>query len=248
LLRNKIVATENQENSLPKNTWRILGLVAVLLLVVTVSAIGFISAGYFDPKPVGTLTAELPLQATVVQGQTQQLYWSDYDLTADNFSLRLTAAHQSGETDAGYGLLMGGDESAFLAAVSPLGYASIAYLKWPVQQPISEGVGTIDDLDGMIANGPPETENGKTIVWPISDSIQPVNRLLDWQTWPHINGGQKSNEIWIDKWGNSFTVWINRELLWKGRISISVSRVGLWSASFNEDSTINFQKLAIFSE
>lgn len=242
------MTTENQENTLPKNTWRILGLVAVLLLVITVTGIGFISAGFFDPKPVGTLTAEYPLQPEFIPTGTQQLNWLDDDLTASNFTLRLTAAYQSGEKDVGYGVAVGSDTAVFVVAISPLGNAAITHLQLPPSQPVvDEGIGP-DDLDNMIANGPSRNEAEQFLTWPISATAQSETPLLQWQPWPHINGGQDTNEIWLDKRGDEITVRINRELLWMRSFPISVSKIGLWAGSYNEAGTIDFKTLTIFSE
>lgn len=225
--------TDLQISPLPRQSWRILGLAAVLLLATTVTAIGLISAGFFDPKPAGELTAELPLQPQSVPAGMQRLDWLDYSLTADDFSLRLTAAHESGELDVGYGLALGGDDAALVVAVSPLGYAAVV----PFEPLFSQTESDLEELDSMIANRLP-VDTGE---WAGAS-------LFEWQLWPHVNTDQETNEIWLDKNGETMTVRINRELLWNGSVSLSVSQVGLWSGSFDKSGTIDFETLAIFSE
>jgi hypothetical protein len=247
LPKNKVVATENQENSLPKNTWRILGLAAVLLLIVTVSAIGFISAGFFDPKPVGESIAHIPLQPQSVPAGTQSVRWLIINLRADSFSLRLTAAYQSGDLDSGYGLALGSDESALVIAISPLGYTTITQFE-PLLPPTIGGEDSFDDLDGMIANGPTKSENNKTLMWPLMAAAGSENPLLEWQPWPHIHSDQETNEIWLDKRWETITVRINRELLWIGSVQNVGTQVGLWTTSFNQEATIDFESLILFSE
>ena len=225
--------TDPQTSPLPRQSWRILGLAAVLLLTATVTAIGLISAGFFDPKPVGELTAELPLQPQSIPAGTQSLNWLDYPLTADDFSLRLTAAYESGDLDVGYGLALGSEDAALVVAVSPLGYAAITHFE-PLPSQTNSNLG---ELDTMIANGPP-----------VNAAKQPGTPLLEWQPWPHVNTDQEPNEIWVDKRGETITVRITREILWTGNVSISASQVGLWSGSSNEAGTVDFETLAIFSE
>ncbi|MFZ0544974.1 MAG: hypothetical protein WAM60_06030 [Candidatus Promineifilaceae bacterium] len=235
--------SDPQTSPLPRQIWRILGLAAVLLLILTVSAISLISAGFFDPKPVGKETAELPLQTESIPAHTQTLRWLDERLTADSFSLRLTAAYQSGDLDSGYGLAFGGDDGALVVAVSPLGNAAVF-------QPGSLSLinNEPDNLDGMIANRPLGNSNDGVFVWPSSATSPPETPLLEWQPWPHVHTHEETNEIWLDKRGEELTIRINRELFWTGRISIPAAQIGLWSAAFNEATVIDFENLAIFEE
>jgi hypothetical protein len=217
-----------QASSLPKQTWRILGLTAVLLLVAAVTGIGFISAGMFDPKPVGELTAELPLQPITIPSKTEQLTWLDYDLPSGSFTVRLTAAYQSGSLDSAYGLALGSQEQALLIALSPTGYAAIQTFT----PPAAEG-----ELDNMIANHP---LNGT-----LSNSLVPI---LEWQPWPHINTGTGPNEIWLDQRGNTITIRINRELFWTDSFPIQFVKAGLWLTSYDEPVTITFETFFLFSD
>ncbi len=226
--------TTFKTNTLPKQTWRILGLTAVLLLIITVAAIGFISAGFFDPKPVGELTAELPLQPITVEANQQTFTWLDYDLTAESYTLRLTAAHQSGDPDSGYGLAIGNAQKTLLIALSPTGYAAIqTHQLNPTQIKNSSQ----DDLDNMIANRPSDNASTKT-----------TTSIFEWQPWPHVKTGNQTNEIWLDKHGRTITIYINRELLYTGPLTLSTPQIALYTATYNQPITINFEKLTIFSE
>ena len=235
--RHQYVGTTLKNNPLPKRTWQVLGLAAVLLLALTVGAIGFISAGFFDPKPVGEITAELALKPQYVPGQTENIQWQNEPLPADDFSLRLTAAYQSGDLDSGYGLALGADESVLIVALSPLGYVTIHQLERP-----STIVEDSADLNNMIANGPSFSP-------PKNEGLMADTTILDWQPWPHVNQGTETNEIWLDKRGDTITIYINREHLWTGPISPPPSsQIGLFTASFNKTTTIDFKTLEIFTE
>ena len=219
---------------LPRLTWHFLSLTAVLLLAITVVGIGFISAGFFDPKPIGEFTAELPLQPITVAADQQTFTWLDYDLTAESYSLRLTAAHQSGDLDSGYGLAVGNTEEALLIALSPTGYATI---QTHLLIPTEITTGNQNDLDNMIANNPS-----------LSQPSNQITPILDWQPWPHIQRGNETNEIWIDKNGRTLTIIINREQLYTGSLSFSTTQIALWTATFNQPTTINFEKMTIFAQ
>jgi hypothetical protein len=238
------VSVESQNDLLPKNTWRVLGLAAVLLLAVTVTAIGFISSGFFDPQPVGELRAELSPGLKFIASKSQQIQWLDYPLTAENFSLRLTAAHEAGELDVGYGLAVGSNESALVIGLSPLGYAGIFMLdSFGMQSRVNE-IESSDELDNMIANRLLESEQFLGGLFFLRTGSETI--LFDWQPWPHVRGEQETNEIWLDKSGGEIIIHINRELLWQGELLIPVSSVGLWSGSYNEAGTMDFNSLAIF--
>jgi hypothetical protein len=220
-----------EKTPLPRHTWRILSLSAVLLLLATVLAIGFISAGFFDPQPVGSLAAEIPLTAQSVPALGQSLTWLNHPLSDGGYSLHLTAAHQSGETDISYGLALGNEEAALVIAVSPLGYIAIHQRHVPISL-------AQDNLDNMIANNP---NLATTVPFSLTD-------LLPFQRWPHTNPGQAANEIWLDKQGDTITIRLNRELLWQGSFPLSpAARPGLWLASFNDQTTVEFQLLLIYT-
>lgn len=112
---------------------RWLGRVAGLLWVTAVILVLLIVLGTFDPKPVGGWQRELPLSPQTIEAGTQSIFWLAQDTPAQNYSLRLMTAYQSGETDVLYGLVIGDDEAYWVTAVSPLGYTAI----WEQQLPLT---------------------------------------------------------------------------------------------------------------
>jgi len=97
----------------------------VLLLLVTVLAIGVIASGIFDPAPAGTLLWHLDGKRLSPSAETRDITWLDENVPDTPITIHVTAVHNSGEEDIGYGLVLG-DEEAYLAiAVSPLGYLAI---------------------------------------------------------------------------------------------------------------------------
>jgi hypothetical protein len=148
------------------------------------------------------------------------------------------AAHQSGSPDSGYGLALGSSDEALLIALSPTGYLTIQEHQLQLGQAFGTGLtDSPDELNNMIANGPTANQT--------SDAIMPI---LTWQPWPHVKTGTQTNEIWLDKRGSELTVQINREYLYTGPTNFSPNKIGLWTAAFNEASTIDFKTLTIFSE
>jgi len=98
---------------------------AVLLLLISVLAIGLIASGIFDPTPVGTLLWQLEEKRMLISPQSRDIIWLEEKVPDLPITIRMTAAHRKGEKDSGYGLVVG-DEASYLAvAVSPLGYLAI---------------------------------------------------------------------------------------------------------------------------
>ncbi len=131
-----------------------------LLLGTAVLVIILILSGVFDPKPVGALVWERPLMPQTIPAHTRQIIW--LDAAPDSaYSLRLTAAHQSGETDIAYGLALGSDDDFLTVTVSPLGYAAVEetqssiinyhfpFQPWPHVHPDENEIG-LDVVDGRI--------------------------------------------------------------------------------------------------
>lgn len=111
--------------SLPLWTWRVLGITAVTLLLSAVVGIALISAGWFDPRPLGPLqTTRMPGLLRISAGESR-LQWVEQAPSQADFSARLLAAHGRGERDIGYGLAVGNAQSALVVAVSPLGYVRV---------------------------------------------------------------------------------------------------------------------------
>lgn len=104
--------------------WGFVGLVGVTAVIILL-----ILSGVFDPKPNGALVGERPLFPQIVAPQAQRITWLQESIPAGNYSVRLTAAQEAGETgrgmDVGYGLVLGNDETHVAVAVSPLGYLSV---------------------------------------------------------------------------------------------------------------------------
>ncbi len=117
-----------------------------LLAGTAVLAIILILSGIFDPQPVGEMVWERPLTLQTIPAQSHQIVWLDA-VPDGAFSLRLTAAPQSGETDIAYGLALGNDDDFLAITVSPLGYAAVeerhssfitrhfAFQPWPHVRP-----------------------------------------------------------------------------------------------------------------
>ena len=115
----------NSEHDLPPWIWRGLGFGAVGLLLATVLGIGLISAGVFDPRPGGSLQRLIAPGARTASTLDPRLTWLDEQLPQPPFTVRLLAAHRSGETDVGYGLALGAPHAYLAAGVSPLGYVTL---------------------------------------------------------------------------------------------------------------------------
>jgi len=105
-------------------SWRWLNWSIVLVLVGIVLLIAVISAGIFDPTPVGDLRDTIPLQALDLDDEQQRLVWLEQTAPDGNHTLRLRAALSAGEVDSAYGLTLGEDEQFATIAFSPAGYVS----------------------------------------------------------------------------------------------------------------------------
>ncbi len=111
---------DNKYESWPWLNWSI-----VLVFVAAILIIGLISAGVFDPKPVGELTSTLALEPIDLDAGEVQLEWLPQAAPPTDHTLRLTAALTEGEVDSAYGLLIGDETQNIVVAVSPTGYVSI---------------------------------------------------------------------------------------------------------------------------
>jgi len=108
---------------------------AILILVITLLAISLIASGVFDPTPSGPRLWQRELPRMSVPPDSRKINWLQEDVPESPFTVRMAGAHQSGEKDIGYGLVLGDDEGYLAVAVSPLGYLAI----WETdgQDPIS---------------------------------------------------------------------------------------------------------------
>lgn len=103
---------------------RFLHCVTVLTLSFILLIVWLVSAGYFDPKPVGSLRWQKSLPPQTVVAGPAQIMWLEVVKTAD-YSVRTTVMYQSGEKDIIYGLALGSESDYLVVAVSPLGYVSL---------------------------------------------------------------------------------------------------------------------------
>jgi hypothetical protein len=97
---------------------------AVGLSVTAVTLLTLILSGLFDPQPIGqpVWTAE-PRQITIPADGNKTVWLRPLPQT--NFSVRLTAVHQSGSPDSAIGLILGSDQQNTRITISPLGYAAV---------------------------------------------------------------------------------------------------------------------------
>jgi len=104
---------------------RTLRRLGVGLAVTAVVAIALVAAGVFDPRPVGRLQWRQNVGAYALPVHGELRHWLPETIPEEAFSVRVTAGHVRGELDSGYGLMLGENGRAFVAAVSPAGYVAI---------------------------------------------------------------------------------------------------------------------------
>lgn len=206
------------------NHTRWLRYAAILLLLTAVSTIVLVSTGVFDPQPIGREQWRQSLSSQTLPPHSRQLHWLAQPLPDSPFTLRLTAAHQSGELDSGYGLAIGREERHLAVAVSPLGYVTI----W-------------------------QTSRDEKPADAVQSPVPGTSSLLPWQTWPHVRQGSGVNEIWVDvdrrhgDNGGQVTVRVNREWLWSGQVRPITGQAGLVAESFGKTAVIDFQTVQLFA-
>lgn len=92
---------------------------------------------------------------------------------------------------------------------------------------------------------------GYVSVWEEGTGAEPVARL-PWQPWPHARPGTDANEIWLDVDqsgdGTAVTVWINRELLWRGEVDFTPRQASLYHITYGEPATVDFRRVEWFAE
>lgn len=113
------------EEDIKGNSWPWLDASIVLVLVVAVILIAVISAGVFDPEPVGDLVDTMALESIQLNGEQHLIQWLEQDAPSDDYSVRLTAALGDGELDSAYGLVLGTEQRYYAAAFSPAGYVAL---------------------------------------------------------------------------------------------------------------------------
>lgn len=80
---------------------------------------------------------------------------------------------------------------------------------------------------------------------------QPIY-LLPWQPWPHVRLDVAENELWLDVdrsdgGQTALTVWINRELLWRGELDETPDRISLWLSTYGAPVVVDFRSLEWFA-
>lgn len=186
---------------------------AVVLALTAVSLFLLIALGVFDPKPVGELAGTAAPQTLAISPGEQTIRWLPEPLPADDFTVRATVTHQSGELDSGAGLVLTDGCTAVIVALSPLGYATIHQT-------------------------PPTTAH-----CPLLTAHRPLPTELPWQPWPHVRPGDAANEIWLDVVDGQMRVRLNRELLWAGELPIRPTTVGIVGESFGDTAVFHFSPL-----
>ncbi len=94
-------------------------------LAITILIIVLITAGFFDPSPIGQQVRQEDLPKMSLDASTRKINWLESSVPNPPYSVRLTAALEQGEEDIAYGLVLGNDDSYYAIAVSPLGYLAI---------------------------------------------------------------------------------------------------------------------------
>ena len=112
-----------------ERVWRVLWLLAALLLVVAVAVFALIAVGTFDPKPFGRLLRADQPGAFEQSGVGERVVALDAPWPAGSppqrFTVRLRATQTGGDPDSGYGLVLYGEDGRLVVAVSPLGYVAL---------------------------------------------------------------------------------------------------------------------------
>ncbi len=165
--------SHTNEEPLPPVTWRVLGIIAVGLLLGAVAGIALISAGIFDPKPLGPLQRQLTPGERVLAAGERRLEWLEEPLPQAPFSARLTAAHVAGERDVGFGLALGGTQAHLVVAVSPLGYVAVweeeagqrvAHMPWQTWPHVNGG-GEPNEIHLDVQDGQISARLNRELLW-----------------------------------------------------------------------------------
>lgn len=181
---------------------RWIGRAAVLLLLTALLGIGLISAGVFDPKPLGDAVISLPVESLTVESGGNRLHWLDTPLPPPPYSLQLTAAPTSGEQDIGYGLALGDEANYVVAAVSPLGYITLSSCSLT----IDDCQLTIDNFSPLPWQTWPHVRPDVNEIWLDVDGDEltvRVNREFLWQGEIQLDG---RIGLWLESYGGAAAV------------------------------------------
>lgn len=130
---------------------RVLNRAAGALFILAATAVALVAFGAFDPRPFGpVVSTEQPgLQTVTGSGESVTPLAAPWPAFPDRLSIRLTAAHTTGEPDSGYGLTLGDNDDRLLVALSPLGYVTVreerkdaepvAYMPWQTWPHVRSG-------------------------------------------------------------------------------------------------------------
>ena len=112
----------NGERKISRNLWRGLTVITVLMPLSAVLLVTLVALGVFDPKPLGPLSVSQSLQRIRVDQDSEPTLWLEDVQPEGDFSIRVSARLAEGESDIGYGLVLGGSQEELIFALSPLGY------------------------------------------------------------------------------------------------------------------------------
>lgn len=94
--------------------WFLISGIGLLIIVV--------ASGWFDPQPLGQLQWAAQPVAPPQAVTEPTIIWLERPLPPPPYTIRLTAAWQSGHPDSAYGLALGSADAYVLTAVTPTGY------------------------------------------------------------------------------------------------------------------------------
>jgi len=114
-----------QQEEVAESSWRWVRISTVILLIILAVGIITISAGFFDPKPIGDLQHTYQLKPMLVDAESTLTHWLDEPMVDGSGTIRLRAAFDEGEMDSSYGLAIGNSQDRIIVALSPVGYLSI---------------------------------------------------------------------------------------------------------------------------
>ncbi len=114
-----------QQEELSESSWHWVRISIVLVLITIAVGIITISAGFFDPKPIGDLQHTYQLKPLSVDAESTSTYWLDEPMVDGSGTIRLRAALGEGELDSSYGLAIGDSQDRIIVALSPVGYLTI---------------------------------------------------------------------------------------------------------------------------
>ena len=165
---------------LKKGSWRWLTWSVLVVFVGAVVIIGLISAGAFDPKPIGTQVEILSLDPIELDAGQERLTWLELSAPVVDHSLRVNATLIEGEVDSAYGLVVGEESDNLVVAISPVGYVAIltnsdhekrVIVPWRTWPHIVTGNGTNElwlDIEGDVLTA---VRTNRELLWQGSQTV-----------------------------------------------------------------------------